>query len=149
MSNAYEVLLIDDPAVRFGTPDMQYHAWMMGMRAGTEAMLTGDSMSGVEAVRTGWANRAFPSAELEGGVLAMASRIAQIPSDIVQINKRTVHRATEVMGMRTALREGTELSALAQQTETFRAFIEERMSGLREALSKRDAPFADYRTKST
>ena len=37
------------PAVRFGTPDMQYHAWMFGMRAGMESMLTGDSCSGTEA----------------------------------------------------------------------------------------------------
>ena len=30
------------PAVRFGTPDLQYHAWMCGMRKGMEMMLTGD-----------------------------------------------------------------------------------------------------------
>ena len=34
------------PAVRFGTPDMQYHAWLFGMRGGMESMLTGDSFSG-------------------------------------------------------------------------------------------------------
>src|SRR5207342_2881142 len=79
------------PAVRFGTPDMQYHAWMMGMRAGMEAMLTGDSMSGVEAARCGWANRSHPADELESAVLEMAVRIARTPTDIVQINKRTVH----------------------------------------------------------
>ena len=30
------------PAVRFGTPDMQFHAWFMGMRAAMEMMITGD-----------------------------------------------------------------------------------------------------------
>ena len=62
------------PAVRFGTPDMQYHAWLFGMRAGMESMLTGDSFSGIEAAQLGWANRAYPEAELEEHVLAIASR---------------------------------------------------------------------------
>ena len=54
------------PAVRFGTPDMQYHAWLFGMRAGMESMLTGDSFSGVEAAQLGWANRAYPVAGPRG-----------------------------------------------------------------------------------
>src|SRR3954462_11273468 len=92
------------PAVRFGTPDMQYHAWLFGMRGGMESMLTGDSYSGVEAAQLGWANRAYPEAELEEQVLAIASRIAQIPTDLVKINKRTVPPAMEVMGLRSSIR---------------------------------------------
>ena len=34
------------PAVRFGVPDMQFHAWFLGMRAAMEMMVTGDSISG-------------------------------------------------------------------------------------------------------
>jgi len=135
------------PAVRFGTPDMQYHAWMFGMRAGMESMLTGDPFTGVEAAQLGWANRAFPEAELEEQVLAIAARIAQIPSDLVQINKRTVHRAMEVMGIRQSIRLGTELSALATHTETFQKFIANvHGQGLTGALTERDTPFGDYRT---
>src|SRR5689334_3980807 len=57
------------PAVRFGTPDMQYHAWTIGMRAAMEMMLTGDSISGIEAARLGWANRAYPADELDDAVV--------------------------------------------------------------------------------
>ena len=134
------------PAVRFGTPDMQYHAWLMGMRAAMETMLTGDSLSGSEAVRVGFATRAFPADELETRVLEIASRVANIPTDILQINKRTVHRAMEEMGMRSAIRKGTELCALAMHTDTFAAFMSDREAGLTKALSKRDTPFGDYRT---
>jgi enoyl-CoA hydratase len=135
------------PAVRFGTPDMQYHAWLFGMRGGMESMLTGDSFSGIEAAQLGWANRAYPEAELEDNVLAIASRIAQIPSDLVQINKRTVHRAMEVMGLRSSIRAGTELSALATHTESMKKFVSGiQSSGLRAALDERDTPFGDYRT---
>lgn len=135
------------PAVRFGVPDMQFHAWMLGMRAAMEMMVTGDSISGLEAVRLGWANRAFAADDLDDEVLAVAGRIAMIPSDIVQLNKRTVHRAMDAMGMRSAIRSGTELCSLGIHQPTFQAFIEgTREQGLTEALSERDEPFGDYRT---
>lgn len=136
------------PAVRFGTPDMQWHAWLLGPRLGMELMLTGDSISGEEAARAGFATRSYPAGELEERVLETAKRIALIPSDILQINKRTVHRGMAVMGLPTAIRQGTELCALAIETETFAAFMEEKdkEGGLTAALTKRDSRFGDYRT---
>jgi enoyl-CoA hydratase len=134
------------PAVRFGVPDMHFHPWTMGMRKAMEAMLTGDSMSGVEAVHVGWANAAFPIDELEEAVLNVAKRIAGIPSDIVQINKRVVHRQMEVMGLRTGIRIGTELCALGTRQESMREFIATAEKSLTRALDERDAPFGDYRT---
>ncbi|MFP3899919.1 MAG: enoyl-CoA hydratase-related protein [Acidimicrobiia bacterium] len=135
------------PAVRFGVPDMQFHAWFMGMRAAMEMMVTGDSITGVEAARLGWANRAVPAGELEATVIAVAERIAKVPPDIVQLNKRTVHRAMDVMGLRAAIRSGTELCALGVHQPSFRRFIEDmRTRGLTAALSERDKPFGDYRT---
>jgi enoyl-CoA hydratase len=102
------------PPVRsMGLPDTQIFPWVCGMRTSMELMLTGDSMSGTEAVATRWANRCFPAQELDARVLAIAQRVAQIPVDLLQYNKRSVHRAMEVMGMRTALRYGTDLQALS------------------------------------
>ncbi len=137
------------PAVRFGVPDMHFHAWTMGMRKAMEAMLTGDSMSGTEAVQRGWANEAFPIDELDEAVVSVASRIAKLPPDIVQINKRVVHRQMEVMGLRTGIRIGTELCALGTRQDSMRAFIQEMQGGLTAALTKRDSPFGDYRTADT
>jgi enoyl-CoA hydratase len=134
------------PAVRFGVPDMQFHAWLVGMRMGMEMMLTGDSISGTEAARLGWATRAYPAAELEERVLATAQRIATLPPDIVQLNKRAVHRQMEAMGLRTALRAGTEICALATHQKSFHEFIGRMREGLTQALQERDAPFGDYRT---
>jgi len=134
------------PAVRFGVPDMHFHAWTMGMRKAMEAMLTGDSMSGLEAVEVGWANAAFPIDQLDEQVVTVASKIAKLPPDIVQINKRVVHRQMEVMGLRTGIRIGTELCALGTRQDSMRAFIKEMQGGLTQALTKRDAPFGDYRT---
>ncbi|MEX2292908.1 MAG: enoyl-CoA hydratase-related protein [Acidimicrobiales bacterium] len=135
------------PAVRFGVPDMQFHAWLLGMRSAMEMMVTGDSISGTEAVRLGWANRAFPEADLDDAVLAVAKRIALLPPDIVQLNKRTVHRAMDHMGLRQSIRAGTDICALGIHQESFEVFLTEmRTKGLTAALQHRDEPFGDYRT---
>jgi enoyl-CoA hydratase len=134
------------PAVRFGVPDMQFHAWFMGMRAAMEMMVTGDWISGDDAVRLGWANRAFAEEDMDDAVLAQASRIALVPTDISQLNKRTVHRAMEIMGLRAAIRSGTELCSLAIHQKSFQDFITQIPGeGLTEALQHRDEPFGDYR----
>lgn len=133
------------PAVRFGVPDMQFHPWLVGMRAAMEMLLTGDSVSGAEAARLGWATRAFPAEDLEARVLALAERMAQLPPDIVQLNKRVVHRQMEMMGLRTAMRVGTEICALGTRQKSFEDFIAKLRGGLTQALSERDKAFGDYR----
>jgi enoyl-CoA hydratase len=135
------------PAVRFGVPDMHFHAWFMGMRTALEMMLTGDSISGTEAARLGWANRAFPAAELDEAVVEMATRIAQVDPELAQMNKRIVHRQMEISGLRTGIRAGTEMCALGTHTEALRKFVAQmRSEGLTKTLSQRDSPFGDYRT---
>jgi enoyl-CoA hydratase len=134
------------PAVRFGVPDMQYWPFVIGMRAAMEMVLTGDAFTGIEAVELGWANRAYPEHQLDGEVLRIAERIAKIPTDIGQINKRTVHRAMETMGLRAAIRNGTELCALGTKQETLLKFVSEMRGGLTAALQERDKEFGDYRT---
>ena len=101
------------PPVRLmSPPDMQWQTWMMGLRHGMEALLTGDSMSGVEAAERGFANRAHPAEELEGAVLAIAERIARIPLDLLALNKRSAHRAMEAMGIRAGIRAGADIQAM-------------------------------------
>jgi enoyl-CoA hydratase len=135
------------PAVRFGVPDMHFHAWFLGMRRAMEMMVTGDSISGVDAVREGWANRAFPADELDDAVLEIAQRITTVPPELVQLNKRVVHRQMDYMGMRSGIRAGTELCALGTHTKAMAEFTGNiRAKGLTAALQERDEPFGDYRT---
>jgi enoyl-CoA hydratase len=116
---------ISYPIVRVASPpDFQYHTVLLGLRHSLELMLTGDKVDGAEAVRIGFANRSYPADRLEDEVLAIAGRVAGIPSDLAQINKRSVHRAFDVWGARAAIRAGTELQALASHTETAAAFRE-------------------------
>jgi enoyl-CoA hydratase len=136
------------PVVRaISPPDNQFYPWIVGLRRAMELMLTGDHMSGIEAVESGFANRAFPVEELDDNVLRIAERVARVPSDLQQINKRAVHRQMDAMGIRAGIRAGTEMQQLATFTQSTQAHLKELRAGLTEALSKRDAAFGDYRTE--
>lgn len=137
------------PVVRsMSAPDMQYHPWLMGLRNAMEMMLTGDAISGVEAARMGFANRAFPPDELDARVLEIAGRVAKVPSDLQQLNKRSVHQAMEVMGARAAIQSGTYIQALGFHQRSAHETFKVLGSGpLTDALDHRDSKFGDYRTK--
>lgn len=141
------------PPVRLmSPPDMQFHPWLMGMRQAMESMLTGDALTGAEAAAKGWATRAYPLATLEREVLAIAERVAKLPTELAQINKRSVHRAMEISGMRAAIRAGTEIQALAFQTAPSREYMSRfRRDGksVSDLLSERDSTFADYRERKS
>ncbi|HEY1425184.1 MAG TPA: enoyl-CoA hydratase-related protein [Caulobacteraceae bacterium] len=133
------------PAVRtMSPPDNQFHAWILGMRAAMELMLTGDAIDGREAVRLGFANRAFPIEQLESEVLAMAERIAKVDPELAQLNKRLVHRQMEAMGLRAGLRAGTDLHALGWHTKASREYMARMREGVKAALDARDKTFGDY-----
>jgi enoyl-CoA hydratase len=135
------------PAVRLiSPPDMAWQPWLIGMRQAMEALLTGDSMSGTEAVAAGFANRAYPADELDQRVLEKALRVAQIPADILACNKRVVHRSLEAMGVRTAIDAAADIQALAMRTRSSREYMKALAEDVTTALSKRDGPFGDYRT---
>ena len=136
------------PVVRsMSPPDNQFFPHLLGLRNAMEMMLTGNAISGIEAAEQGFANRAYPAATLDEEVLEIAERIAKVPSDLQQMNKRAVHRQMELMGVRAAIRSGTEIQALAFHTESTKAHFKELAAGLTTALTSRDEKFGDYRTK--
>ena len=135
------------PPVRaMSSPDCAYHPWLMGLRNAMEMMLTGDSISGIEAAQMGFANRAFPADRLEEAVLNVARRVAKIPRDLQALNKRVVHRAMEVMGARAAIRSATEIQALCFHQPSSREYMKKMHENVTRALDERDAKFQDYRT---
>ena len=136
------------PVVRsMSPPDNQFFPHLLGLRNAMEMMLTGNAISGIEAAEQGFANRAYSGDTLEAEVLEIAERIAKVPSDLQQLNKRAIHRQMELMGVRAAIRSGTEIQALAFHTESTKAHFKELAAGLTTALTSRDEKFGDYRTK--
>ena len=132
------------PVVRvLSPPDWQFHPWLMQPRAAMEMMLSGDAIDGVEAVRVGLANRAWPAAELSERVVERAVRVAGIAPELSQLNKRAVIRALEMMGARTAMRAGSELMALATHLASTRALSGDALGSVKAALSSAAAPSVD------
>lgn len=138
------------PPVRLmSPPDMQWQTWLMGLRRGMEALLTGDAMSGTEAVEAGMANRAYPADQLDDAVLSVAERVAKIPSELLALNKRAAHRAMEAMGIRDGIRATADIQALGfHQPPSIEYLASFREVGVSAALSERDRNFADYRERS-
>jgi len=135
------------PPVRsMSSPDMGWHVWMMGMRRAMEAMLTGDSMTGVEAVEAGFANRAFAADVLDGAVVDIAQRVAKVPADLQALNKRVVHRGMEAMGMRNGMRATADINALGFHQPSSIEYHQRFTEGVTSALTSRDEAFGDYRT---
>jgi enoyl-CoA hydratase len=144
---ADDALLGYPPVRAMSTPDVLYHPWHMPMRKARELLYTGDSVTGLEAVRIGWANRAYPADRLSEETEAFAERIANIESDLLAMSKRGLNRAYEVMGIRTALSAGTDIQALSMHRPSEGAFFGVlREKGLKAALEWRDGPFSDYRS---
>ena len=53
------------PVVRsMSPPDNQFFPWLLGMRNAMEMMLTGESITGKEAVKKGFANKCFKAKDL-------------------------------------------------------------------------------------
>ena len=91
---------------------------------------------------------AVPQGVDELAVLDVAKRITGVPPDLVQLNKRVVHRQMEIMGLHTGIRVGSELCALGTHQKSMHEFLAKtREKGLTAALQQRDEPFGDYRTK--
>ena len=135
------------PVVRnISPPDNQFYPWIVGMRKSMELMLTGNSMSGVEAVECGFANACYPPKELEKSVLNIAINVAGVPQDVQQFNKRAIHRQMEIMGIRAGIKAGTEIQQLSMHTKSAKNFFKKvKEEGLTKALSDRDSKFGDYR----
>lgn len=135
------------PPVRsMASPDMAWHPWLLGMRRAMEAMLTGDSMSGREAVQAGFANRSFEPDSLDVEVLSIAERVARVAPDLQALNKRVVHRAMDAMGMRDGMRATADINALGFHQRSSREYFAQLARGVTSALDARDSGFGDYRT---
>ncbi len=127
--------VIGYPVVRVASPpDWQFHTPLLGLRVAMEMMLTGNTYSAAEAVAVGFANRAFPADELDDRVLDMATTVARVPSDLQQINKRSVHRSFDVWGARAAMRAGQELQALAGHQATAAEFRKDPLGAMKKAF---------------
>ena len=108
-------------------------------------MFTGDEVSGKRAEEIGLVAKAVPEERLDLEVGRLASRIAQVPSELLAFNKAMVNRVIEEMGLENVLRTGVELDVIARTNnrfiEEFRELAEK--EGWKAASEKVARPFRE------
>ena len=133
------------PARVWGEPTTVMWAYRLGLEHAKRLMLTGQSLTGVEAQRTGLVSAAIPAEQLAATVDEMARRMATIPLNQLVMSKLLVNQAYENMGLRTTQILGTVFDGIARHTPEGIAWRDMAMDiGFREAVRRRDTPWGDY-----
>lgn len=136
------------PARDLGSLPNQMWIYHCGPQWAKRLTLTGDTITGAEAVQIGLVMKSVPADMLEAEVEGLAGRMANIDPDLLAANKRIVNLGMELMGARTLQRLAVENDArahLAPGTRSFRKVAKEQ--GLKAALAGRDANFGDGRAR--
>jgi enoyl-CoA hydratase len=133
------------PARIWGEPTTVMWVYRLGLEHAKRLMLTGQPLTGTEAARLGLASAAVPATALQETVDEVATKLATIPTNQLVMSKLLVNQAYENMGLRTAQLIGTVFDGIARHTPEGIAWRDDAMrGGFREAVRKRDAPWADY-----
>ncbi len=142
------VVAADDARIGFppvrsmGVPPTNMWIYNLGPQLTKLLLLTGDTVSGLEAKDIGLVVATAPANELDQVVLDLASRMALIGRDLLIGNKRVVNMGVELMG-RSQLQKFAAMSDAvghrAPEAAAFSARIRE--IGLRQAVRERDDAF--------
>ncbi|MYE23050.1 MAG: enoyl-CoA hydratase [Gammaproteobacteria bacterium] len=135
------------PPVRaMTTMDMMWTPWHMPPTKAREFAYVGDSFSGEDMERLGWATYAVEKDDLDSFTEKFARRMSFVDNEMLMYSKRAVNRQYETMGIREALHSATEIQALSSGRAAAAEWGRRvRDDGLKAALEWRDGPFRDFR----
>lgn len=117
--------------------------WVVGLKRAKELLLFGDTIDAAQAERFGIVTQVFAQESFDEDVHRYAHRLAKIPAVALALNKRTINKSFEMMGLRNALDFNTEvmistnMSKSAGDREERQRRIAE--GGLKAMLQQRDA----------
>jgi enoyl-CoA hydratase len=142
------VVAADDARIGFppvrsmGVPPTNMWLYNLGPQWTKRLLLTGDTISGVQAHELGLVVEAVPAGELDTVVLELAQRMALISRDLLVANKRVVNMGVELMGRSQLQRFAGLNDAIGHQAPEALAFSERiNEVGLRQAIRERDGQF--------
>ncbi|MFQ5697472.1 MAG: crotonase/enoyl-CoA hydratase family protein [Myxococcota bacterium] len=133
------------PSRVWGTPTTAMWVYRMGLEQAKRYLLTGDEIPAPEAARIGMILEAVPDAELQGRALALARRMARVPTSQLVMLKLLANQTAENMGLASSRTLGTLFDGIARHTQEGLDFVARaREVGFRQAVRERDDPFGDY-----
>ena len=151
MALACDIALAADHA-RLGEPEIRHGAlspflmlpFLTHNRAAHEIYYTGDLVDAAELHRLGIVNRVVPRADLMPAAWAFAERMAKVPPHALQMKKRSLRLAYDLMGATAAIRQHALADTLvigANTPDQKRLLDILAKEGMRAFLEARDGPF--------
>ncbi len=152
MALCSDLLVIEDeakigypPARVWGVPTTALWAHRIGPARAKRLLLTGDSLSGREAVEWGLANECAPAADLDAAFESLLERVARIPINQLVMHKLLVNQALYAQGLAATQTLGTFFDGIARHTSEGHDFVRKAVTeGFREAVRERDEPYGDH-----
>jgi enoyl-CoA hydratase len=132
-----------EPEVAFSyVPDVLIEPWKMNMNLARELLYLGEYMSAEDMYRAGVANRVVKPENLEEETLRIATRLASMPTDTMQMLKYQVNKTYEIKGIINAMDFAAEIFNQcrinqAQTQDEFNNIVQEK--GLKAALEWQEA----------
>ena len=144
---AVEHATLGEPEVRHGAlSPFLVLPFMTHARAAHELCYFGDALQAAELHRLGLVNRVLPAAGFQEAVLRYATRLARVPAFSLEMTKRSLRAAYDLMGLGAAVRQ----NALADTLVIGANFPEQKAlldilakQGMKAFLEARDAPFRE------
>jgi enoyl-CoA hydratase len=132
------------PARVWGSPTTALWVYRVGLERTKRLLLTGDSLSGTEAVEWGLASEAAPPDGLDERFERLLERVARLPVNQLMMMKLLVNQTLLAQGLPAIQTLGTLLDGMARHTREGYAF-RQRMTevGFKQAVRERDEPFGD------
>ena len=146
-------LVIASDCARIGTPYSRVWGchltgmWIyrLGLAKAKYYALTGEWVSGKEAVNIELINASHPLENLDSEVSLIAEKLATIPLTQLTHMKLIVNQAYDNMGLQSTQTLGPILDGVMRNTPEGREFVRVAADkGVKEAVSRRDGPWSDY-----
>lgn len=133
------------PSRVWGTPTTAMWVYRMGIEKAKRYLLTGDEIPARRAAEIGLILEVVPDAALQDHAMAMARRMAMVPTSQLVMLKLLCNQTVENMGFASSRTLGTLFDGIARHTQEGLDFVSRAEAvGFRQAVRERDDPFADY-----
>ena len=152
MALCSDLLVVEDrakigypPARVWGVPTTALWAHRIGAARAKRLLLTGDSITGTQAVEWGLAAEAAPAAELDRCFESLLERVARLPINQLVMHKLLVNQAVAGQRLGPSQVIGTFFDGIARHTaEGFEFQRRAAEAGFKQAVRERDEPFGDF-----
>src|SRR3954449_11274031 len=133
------------PARVWGSPTTALWAHRVGIARAKRLLLTGDSLTGAEAVEWGLAVEGVPADELDERFESLVQRVARLPINQLVMMKLLTNQVAYAQGLHATQLLGTFFDGITRHTEEGHGFVRSAAeSGFKEAVRERDEPFGDF-----